>query len=148
VMTSAGRKRKETGLLALQRLIAHLAHHGYKQTPTPCLFPYDSNGTVFTLVVDDFGIKYTTVAGANHLIATLKLLYDIKYFRDVTWHKERKRICGRVETNREPSVCASSPIDIYIVEELEGCNEMVGPGDGGILLPEVVDESTSPLLLH
>jgi hypothetical protein len=68
----------QAGLLAQQRLIAHLAQHGYLQTSTPCLFRHHSNGTVFALVVDDFGIKYTTVAGANHLIATLKLLYDIK----------------------------------------------------------------------
>ena len=50
----------------------------YNQTPTPCLFRHVTNGTVFTLVVDDFGIKYTSPEGANHLITTLKLLYDIK----------------------------------------------------------------------
>lgn len=68
----------QAGLLAQQRLIAHLAVHGYTQTPTPCLFRHATNGTVFTLVVDDFGIKYTSPEGANHLISTLKLLYDIK----------------------------------------------------------------------
>ena len=68
----------QAGLLAQQRLITHLALHGYLQTPTPCLFKHATNGTVFTLVVDDFGIKYTTAAGANHLISTLKLLYEIK----------------------------------------------------------------------
>jgi hypothetical protein len=62
-----------------------------------------------------------------------------KYFRDVTWHRERIRFSRRVEANCEPNVCASSPIDFYIVEELEGCDEVVGPGDGGILDPEVVD---------
>ena len=45
----------QAGLLAQRRLIAHLAHHGYKQTPTPCLFRHDSNGTVFTLVVTTSG---------------------------------------------------------------------------------------------
>jgi hypothetical protein len=68
----------QAGLLAQQRLIKHLAAHGYIQTQTACLFAHTTNGTVFTLVVDDFGVKYTTRAGADHLIATLQLLYQIK----------------------------------------------------------------------
>ena len=58
----------QAGLLAHQRLIKHLAAHGYIQTQTACLFAHTSNGTVFTLVVDDFGVKYTTRAGADHLL--------------------------------------------------------------------------------
>ena len=68
----------QAGLLAQQRLIAHLAIHGYHETRTPCLFRHISNGTDFTLVVDDFGIKYSTKEGAQHLIDTLSLLYIIK----------------------------------------------------------------------
>ena len=67
----------QAGLLAQQRLIAHLANHGYHETSTPCLFRHTSNGTAFTLVVDDFGIKYSSKAGADHLIRTLQLLYVI-----------------------------------------------------------------------
>ena len=67
----------QAGLLAQQRLITHLATHGYHQTPTTCLFRHCTNGTVFSLVVDDFGVKYTTTEGANHLVATLQLLYPI-----------------------------------------------------------------------
>lgn len=67
----------QAGLLAQQRLIAHLAIHGYHETSTPCLFRHTSNGTAFTLVVDDFGIKYSSQAGADHLIRTLRLLYVI-----------------------------------------------------------------------
>ena len=63
----------QAGLLAQQRLLKHLAAHGYLQTQTACIFVHTSNGTVFTLVVDDFGVKYTT-----RLIATLQLLYQIK----------------------------------------------------------------------
>ena len=67
----------QAGLLAQQRLIAHLATHGYHETSTPCLFRHTSNGTAFTRVVDDFGIKYSSQAGADHLIRTLQLLYVI-----------------------------------------------------------------------
>jgi hypothetical protein len=67
----------QAGLLAQQRLIAHLAQHGYHETATLCLFRHASNGTAFTLVVDDFGIKYATPEGAQHLIRTLRLLYVI-----------------------------------------------------------------------
>ena len=35
------------------------------------LFRHDSNGVTFSLVVDDFGVKYTERAGAQHLIDTL-----------------------------------------------------------------------------
>ena len=68
----------QSGLLAQQRLVKHLSVHGYTETSTPCLFRHHFNGTVFALVVDDFGIKYTTREGADHLIRTLSLLYDIK----------------------------------------------------------------------
>ena len=67
----------QAGLLAQQRLITHLAKHGYHQTNTACLLRHGSNGTVFSLVVDDFGIKYTTKQGAQHLITTLQTLYPI-----------------------------------------------------------------------
>ena len=67
----------QAGLLAQTRLIAHLALHGYNQTATTCLFRHVSNGTDFSLVVDDFGVKYSTRAGAQHLIDTLQQLYVI-----------------------------------------------------------------------
>jgi hypothetical protein len=67
----------QAGLLAQQRLITHLNQHGYLQTHTTCLFRHKSNGTTFSLVVDDFGVKYTDKAGADHLITTLQALYTI-----------------------------------------------------------------------
>jgi hypothetical protein len=65
------------GLLAQERTISHLAKHGYHQTSTPCLFRHDSNGTDFCLVVDDFGVKYSSEEGVNHLISTLEQLYKL-----------------------------------------------------------------------
>ena len=67
----------QAGLLAQQRLVTHLAVHGCNQTQTTCLFRHIDNGTVFSLVVDDFGVKYTSTAGAQHLIITVQMLYPI-----------------------------------------------------------------------
>ena len=67
----------QAGLLAQDRLINHLATHGYRQMPTPCLFCHDTNGVAFTLVVDDFGIKTCNPAGAEHLFAALREKYEI-----------------------------------------------------------------------
>jgi hypothetical protein len=43
----------------------------------PCLFTHATNGITFVLVVDDFGIKFRTTAGRDHLLATLRLQYQI-----------------------------------------------------------------------
>jgi len=70
---------KQAGRLAQQRMIKHLATHGYVQsTHTPCLFTHESNSIKFTLVVDDFGIKYQRPEDATHLLETLEKLYKIK----------------------------------------------------------------------
>ena len=70
---------KQAGRLAQQRMIKHLAAHGYVQsTHTPCLFTHESNSVKFTLVVDDFGVKYQRPEDATHLLETLEKLYKIK----------------------------------------------------------------------
>ena len=61
----------QAGLLAQNRLITHLASHGYHQTDATYLFRHETNGTDFSLVVDDFGVKYSNKLGAQHLIDTL-----------------------------------------------------------------------------
>ena len=67
----------QAGLLAQNRLIEHLAAHGYHQTTATCLFRHVDNGTDFSPMVDDFGVKYATENGAQHLITTLQKLYVI-----------------------------------------------------------------------
>ena len=48
----------QAGLLAQNRLVAHIAQHGYIQSDTmPCLFRHTTNGATFVLVVDEFGTK-------------------------------------------------------------------------------------------
>jgi hypothetical protein len=62
----------QAGFLAQERLIEHIAEHGYIQSDlVPCLFRHATNGISFVLVVDDFGIKYKSVSGRDHLLATL-----------------------------------------------------------------------------
>jgi hypothetical protein len=68
----------QAGILANQRLVAHLLHHGYHTTPhTPGLFRHSTRPITFSLVVDDFGVKYVGKQHADHLIATLRQLYTI-----------------------------------------------------------------------
>ena len=69
---------QQAGILANDRLQAHLVKHGYTAAPnTPGLFTHTERPVTFSLVVDDFGIKYTSVADAQHLISTLQELYTI-----------------------------------------------------------------------
>lgn len=66
------------GKLAQDRLIPHLAKHGYHQCPnTRCLFLHETRPIAFTLVVDDFGVKYRGREHIDHLIAALQELYQI-----------------------------------------------------------------------
>jgi len=70
---------KQAGRLAQQRLLKHLEEHGYYQAAsTPCLFKHKTNSVTFTLVVDDFGVKYSHSDDAKHLLDTLEKLYKIK----------------------------------------------------------------------
>jgi len=69
---------KQAGKLAQDRLFEHLNKHGYKECPnTPCLFIHESRPVSFCSVVDDFGVKYKGKENADHLLDTLKKLYQI-----------------------------------------------------------------------
>ena len=65
------------GFLAQQRLNAHLAENGYVQTDTACLYKHKTRPIMFSLVVDDFGIKYNGQEHLDHLMMVLRLLYTI-----------------------------------------------------------------------
>ncbi len=58
----------QAGCLSQIRLIQHLAHHGYHQCPnTPCLFRHRTRDIMFSLVVDDFGVRYGSQSDIDHL---------------------------------------------------------------------------------
>jgi hypothetical protein len=68
----------QAGKIAQDKLIKHLSSHGYHNTDnTPCLFNHESRDIAFTLVVDDFCIKYTEDEDLAHLLAALREAYVI-----------------------------------------------------------------------
>ena len=65
----------QVGRISNKRLTKHLQKHGYAPCPrTPALWRHNTLPIVFTLVVDDFGVKYTGKHNADHLINALRAL--------------------------------------------------------------------------
>ncbi len=91
----------QAGKLSQDRLVKHLASNDYTQcVNTPCLFKHKTNGVVFTLVVDDFLIKYKSRENVDHLLNSLRELYKIttdfsreslKYVGITLRHDRKKR---------------------------------------------------------
>ena len=70
--------------------MVHLSLHGYKESSvTPGLFKHDTRDISFTLVVNDFGIKYNGKEHADHLIRILRSKYTA-----VATDWEGKLYCG------------------------------------------------------
>ena len=69
---------KQAGKIANTRLTKHLERYGYRPCPlTPSLWKHDNRPISFTLVVDDFGVKYIGNEHFNHLRDALRDLYEI-----------------------------------------------------------------------
>jgi hypothetical protein len=69
----------QAGILAQQRLIAHLAAYGYYPAEhTPALFLHRTRPISFVLIVDDFGVKTRGREHMEHLMGALRALYEIK----------------------------------------------------------------------
>ena len=63
---------KQAGKLAYERLMKHLTQAGYEQSKfVPSLWRHITKPISFTLVVDDFGVKYVGKTNVQHLIDTL-----------------------------------------------------------------------------
>ena len=59
----------QTCFLAQRRLFNHLAKNGYTQCPnTVYLFQQSSRSTKFTLIFDNFAIKYAQPEDLQHLL--------------------------------------------------------------------------------
>ena len=68
--------RPQAWLLAYIEVIKHLKLHSYTRVGfTSGLFRRATRDTLFSLVVDDFGVKYTAKNYALYLINTLKKKY-------------------------------------------------------------------------
>ena len=69
---------KQAGRLDSDRLTKNLARNGYAPVPhTPSLWRHYTSDLVFSLFVDDFGIKYTRKADTEHLLKYLREDYEI-----------------------------------------------------------------------
>ncbi len=79
----------QAGRLANDQLVKFLVSHGYHPAAlTPGLWTHTSRAIIFSLVVDDFGVRYTSQADADHLLATLERHYQVS----VDWTSAR--YCG------------------------------------------------------
>jgi hypothetical protein len=68
----------QAGIIAQELLQERLAKVGYHQSNIiPELWPHETRKLCFTLVVDNFAIKYTHMGDAQHLIDALKKDYMI-----------------------------------------------------------------------
>jgi hypothetical protein len=68
----------QAGIIAFNQLKTHFATHNYAPcTHTPGLWTHSTRNITFTLVIDDFGIKYTNRDDAIHLLTALEELYTI-----------------------------------------------------------------------
>ena len=79
----------QAGIIAQQLLKKQLEKHGYRQSEkTPGLWKHDTRPVSFSLVVDNFGIKYVGEENAKHLLETVR-----KYYKcSCDW--AGKRYCG------------------------------------------------------
>ena len=72
----------QAGILAQELLEKRLNFHGYHHCDeVPGLWKHETRPIQFTLVVDDFGVKYVGEEHALHLIEVLDEFYDL----DVQW---------------------------------------------------------------
>jgi hypothetical protein len=68
----------QAGILANKRLRRKLAPFGYFEcVNTPGLWYHETRPISFTLVVDDFGVKYVGKEHADHLIESIKKTYTL-----------------------------------------------------------------------
>ena len=66
----------QAGLLAQQLLEKRLNEHGYTQSEIILgLWKHKTRDLTFTLVIDDYGVKYTAKEDIQHLLRTLKQHY-------------------------------------------------------------------------
>lgn len=69
----------QAGILAQELLEKRLNKHGYFQSKLiPGLWTHETRPICFSLVVDDFGVKYVGEEHAKHLATVLKEHYEIE----------------------------------------------------------------------
>jgi Reverse transcriptase (RNA-dependent DNA polymerase) len=143
---------KQAGRLANERLTEFLAPFGYAPCQvTPGLWKHATRTIVFTLVVDDFGIRYINDDDRNHLVGVLRKKYKIS--EDLTGNK----YCGlHIDWDYENGTCDIS-MPGYIERALEQfahkydgkpekAPEPYDPIDYGAKIQYAIQPDTTPLL--
>jgi hypothetical protein len=76
----------QAGIIAQELLADRLKNHGYTESKTtPGLWKHNSRLIAFSLVVDDFGVKYVDKENAQHLLRMIQ-----KYYKcSCDWESER-----------------------------------------------------------
>ena len=71
---------KQAGYLANKDIVEHLANNGYTQLPnTPCLFRHHTDDIEFSLITDDFGVRYGNKAAADKLLEVMSRKYTMTH---------------------------------------------------------------------
>ena len=79
----------QAGIIVQELLAKRLKEHGYSQSKTtPGLWKHEWRPIAFSLVVDDFGVKYVGEEHAQHLFQTIKKYYECSI------ETEGERYCG------------------------------------------------------
>ena len=69
---------KQAGIIANQDLVKHMSPFGYHPVQhTPGLWVHDNRHTVFSLLVDNFCVQYSSTEDARHFLNTLRAKYLI-----------------------------------------------------------------------
>ena len=64
---------QQVGMLDHKDLVKRLTAHGCTLTTfTPGVWNHQSNGVSFALVVEDFGVKHSSISSLNHLLNVIK----------------------------------------------------------------------------
>ena len=101
-----------------EQLAKHLAPYNYAPVNhTPGLWRHHTRSITFTLVVDNFGIKYTNIADIHHLQNSLRKQYDITTNMTgtlycgltLTWHYNKRYVNMSIFGHKTPSRPQYSP---------------------------------------
>ncbi len=79
----------QAGIIAQELLAKRLKEHGYSQSKTtPGLWKHEWHPIIFSLVIDDFGVKYVGEEHAQHLLKTIQKYYQCSV------KQEGEQYCG------------------------------------------------------
>jgi hypothetical protein len=99
----------QSGLLSQLRLISLLTQHGLSETCTPMLFRHHTHSTAFTLVVNDFLVRYSHPSELDHLVSCLSTLYELKVHRDLLRYTYLGYTLDYSPTSPSPCMTLSMP---------------------------------------